>query len=59
MAAIVGSTSRASEFLNRKRALNLSAIQKIHQAWRIPADALIQPYHLDQDADEQLVNAAV
>jgi len=47
LARVVGSTSRASEFLNRKRPLTLSAIQKIATAWRLPADALIQPYHLE------------
>jgi len=47
LAKVVGSTSRASEFLNRKRPLTLSAIQKIANAWRLPADALIQPYHLE------------
>lgn len=47
LAKVVGSTSRASEFLNRKRPLTLSAIQKIASAWRLPADALIQPYHLE------------
>ena len=46
-AAVVGSASRASEFLNRKRALSLSAVQKIHKEWRLPASVLIQPYHLD------------
>ena len=52
-AEVVGSTSRASEFLNRKRALNLAAVQKINAAWKLSAKALIQPYHLDQDNDEQ------
>lgn len=48
-AQVVGSASRASEFLNRKRPLTLSAIQKIHEAWRLPAGLLIQPYHLTGD----------
>ncbi|MDE2789767.1 MAG: XRE family transcriptional regulator [Paracoccaceae bacterium] len=47
LASVVGSASRASEFLNRKRPLTLSAIQKIHRDWRLPASILIQPYHLD------------
>jgi HTH-type transcriptional regulator/antitoxin HigA len=50
LAAVVGSASRASEFLNRKRPLSLSAVQKFHQAWRLPASILIQPYHLEIDA---------
>lgn len=48
-AAVVGSTSRASEFLNKKRPLTLSAVQKIYEKWHLPANILIQPYHLDDD----------
>ena len=48
-AEVVGSASRASEFLNRKRPLTLAAIQKITAAWRLPAEALVQPYHLERD----------
>jgi len=51
-ADVVGSVSRASEFLNRKRPLSISAIQKIHKAWRLPAEVLIQPYHLETGSDE-------
>lgn len=47
LAQVIGSVSRASEFINRKRPLTLAAIQKINAAWRLPADVLIQPYHLD------------
>lgn len=49
LAEVVGSVSRASEFLNKKRPLTLSAVQKIHKAWRIPASTLIQPYHLEEN----------
>lgn len=56
-AVVVGSASRASEFLNRKRSLTLSAVQKIHQAWRLPASVLIQPYHLDDDTNPQQIAA--
>ena len=48
LAKLVGSPSRASEFMNRKRPLTLAAIQKNHDAWKLPADALIQPYHIDR-----------
>ncbi len=48
-AEVVGSQSRASEFLNRKRALTISAIHKINTAWKLPAEALIRPYHLDRN----------
>ena len=47
LAAVLGSESRASEVLNLKRPLTLSAIQRIHRDWRLPASVLIQPYHLD------------
>src|SRR5215210_3529960 len=36
LAAILGSHSRASEVLNRKRALTIEMIDKISKAWRIP-----------------------
>ncbi len=38
---ILGSRSRASEFLNRRRELTLSQIRRLHTYWRIPTDALI------------------
>mgnify|MGYP001166145148 CR=1 FL=1 len=50
LARVIGSVSRASEFINRKRPLTLSAIQKINASWRLPAEVLIQPYHLDSAA---------
>jgi HTH-type transcriptional regulator/antitoxin HigA len=48
-ASLVGSRSRASEILNRRRALNLTQIHKIVEAWKIPAELLIKPYPV-QDA---------
>ena len=48
-AEVVGSASRASEFLNRKRPLTLGAVQGIHRHWRLPASVFIQTYHLDED----------
>jgi len=47
LARVIGSRSRASEILNRKRPLTLSVIQRLHQEWAIPAEVLIAPYHLD------------
>jgi HTH-type transcriptional regulator/antitoxin HigA len=41
---IVGSRSRASEVLARRRPLTLEMIQKIDASWKIPADLLVQPY---------------
>lgn len=47
LAALLGSRSRASETLNRKRPLTLEMIQKISREWHIPADILVAPYRLD------------
>lgn len=44
LAALLGSRSRASEVLARKRALNVDMIHKISAAWKIPADLLVRPY---------------
>lgn len=46
LAALFGSRPRASEVLNRKRALTVDMIHKLSSEWHIPADALVKPYHL-------------
>jgi HTH-type transcriptional regulator / antitoxin HigA len=46
LADILGSRSRASEVLARRRPLTLEMIQKINASWKIPADLLVQPYRL-------------
>jgi antitoxin component HigA of HigAB toxin-antitoxin module len=46
LAAILGSRSRASEILGRRRLLTLEMIQKITARWKIPADLLVQPYRI-------------
>lgn len=46
LAEIIGSPSRASEVMNRHRPLTLAMIQKISAELHVPADILIQPYHL-------------
>jgi HTH-type transcriptional regulator / antitoxin HigA len=46
---LLGSVSRASEVLNRKRKLSLEWINKISEAWRIPVEALAKPYDLPQE----------
>lgn len=43
LAELLGSRSRASELLNRRRPLTVEMIQKISQAWKIPADLLVRP----------------
>jgi HTH-type transcriptional regulator/antitoxin HigA len=40
---ILGSRSRASELLNRKRGLTMDQAWKLHQEWRIPAEILLRP----------------
>ena len=44
--AIVGSSGRASEILNRRRHLTLAMIWKLTREWQIPADLLVRPYKL-------------
>lgn len=46
LAALFGSRPRASEVLNRKRALTVDMIHKLSGEWHIPADCLVKPYHL-------------
>lgn len=46
LATLLGSKSRASEIMNRKRPLTVDQIFKLSDAWKIPADALVRPYHL-------------
>ncbi len=44
LADLLGSRSRASEVLARRRALTVEMIHKITEAWKIPADLLVRPY---------------
>jgi HTH-type transcriptional regulator/antitoxin HigA len=46
LAEILGSAPRASEILNRRRALTLDMAYRLNQKWGIPAELLIQPYRL-------------
>jgi antitoxin component HigA of HigAB toxin-antitoxin module len=46
LAKILGSRSRASEILARRRPLTLDMIQKINARWKIPADLLVQRYRI-------------
>ncbi|MCD2173923.1 helix-turn-helix domain-containing protein [Rhizobium sp. C4] len=54
LAEVLGSRSRASEIMLRRRPLTLPMIQSLVEKWRIPADALIAPYPL---ADKIAANA--
>jgi HTH-type transcriptional regulator/antitoxin HigA len=46
LAEVIGSSPRATEILNRKRALTMDMVFKLNKEWHIPAEVLIQPYHL-------------
>jgi HTH-type transcriptional regulator/antitoxin HigA len=50
LADILGSRSRASEILSRRRALTVDMIHKIGEAWKIPADLLVRPYKIEHAA---------
>ena len=44
--ALIGSSGRASEILNRKRHLTLKMIWRLAREWQMPAEVLIRPYKL-------------
>jgi HTH-type transcriptional regulator / antitoxin HigA len=46
LATVLGSRSRASEVLARKRHLTVDMIWKLSREWQIPAESLIKPYDL-------------
>jgi HTH-type transcriptional regulator/antitoxin HigA len=50
LAELLGSRSRASEILTRRRALTVEMIHKITEAWKIPADLLVRPYKIETAA---------
>jgi HTH-type transcriptional regulator/antitoxin HigA len=49
LARILGSRTRASEILNRRRKLTLDMIRKINAEWKIPIDALTDEYELERN----------
>jgi HTH-type transcriptional regulator/antitoxin HigA len=50
LAELIGSRSRASEILSRRRALTVEMIHKIGEAWKIPAELLVRPYNIERAA---------
>lgn len=46
LAQIIGSRSRASEVIARKRALTIGMIRSLSSEWHLPATLLIAPYDL-------------
>lgn len=53
LAEVIGSSPRATEVLNRKRALTLDMIFKLNKEWHIPAEILIRPYHLARGTERK------
>jgi HTH-type transcriptional regulator/antitoxin HigA len=43
LAKLLGSRSRASQILSRRRALTVEMIHKVSEGWKIPADLLVRP----------------
>ena len=43
LARLLGSRSRASEIMRRKRSLTMEQALKLHEEWKIPAEALLRP----------------
>ena len=50
LAEFLGSRSRASEILSRRRALTVEMIHKFSGAWKIPAELLVRPYRTERAA---------
>jgi HTH-type transcriptional regulator/antitoxin HigA len=55
---ILGSKSRVSEILNRKRPLTLDMIRRLHSLWGIPAESLIRPTIRKKRAKRTVAKAA-
>jgi HTH-type transcriptional regulator/antitoxin HigA len=47
LAVLLGSRSRASEIMRRKRPLTMEQAYTLHREWRIPAEILLRPYRTD------------
>jgi HTH-type transcriptional regulator/antitoxin HigA len=55
---LLGSKSRVSEVLNRKRPLTLEMIRRLHALWGIPPESLIQPTTRKRRAKRAVARAA-
>ena len=58
LAKLLGSRSRASEVLNRRRALTVEMIRAISNAWKIPADLLVKPSLVTATRREAIASSA-
>jgi HTH-type transcriptional regulator/antitoxin HigA len=47
---LIGTRTRVSEVLNRKRGLSIEMIRRLHEVLGIPADVLIRPTRSDKAA---------
>jgi antitoxin component HigA of HigAB toxin-antitoxin module len=56
LAELLGSRSRASEILARRRTLTVDMIHKISEAWKIPADLLVRPYRIERAAEQDCLS---
>jgi HTH-type transcriptional regulator/antitoxin HigA len=54
LADIMGSKSRASELLSRKRALTVEMIRVLHERLRIPADILVGPMRMSDQSQQEI-----
>jgi HTH-type transcriptional regulator/antitoxin HigA len=48
LGVLLGSRSRASEVLNRRRPLTMEMAWKLHRDWHVPAEALLRPMETAQ-----------
>lgn len=54
LADVLGSRSRASEVLSRKRPLTLPMVYRLNSIWKIPAEPLIRPYHTHSESGDSV-----
>jgi HTH-type transcriptional regulator/antitoxin HigA len=52
LAGFLGSKSRVSEILNRKRRLTLPMIRKLHQKLNIPYESLMNVYETSEGCEQ-------
>ena len=45
LVVLLGSRSRASEILARRRGLTMEQAYRLHREWHIPSESLIRPFH--------------
>lgn len=58
LARLLGSKSRASELLKRRRVLTMEYAFKLNREWHIPAEVLLQPYHTEAHGSSEKPSAA-